>query len=142
MLERNQEVQEKTNDVLGYHNHNYFQKYLKINKLDQSTNTSYTNQGSQIRSWWSPMGGKILIICNELLITLENINLLMLVIFKIKNGYFQNLVSKEQEIFSSHVIGFTVWWWCARKRIKFLGPKLSSVWTIHNSSSWWPQIVS
>ena len=34
MLERNQEVQEKTSDVLGYHNHNYFQKYLKINKLD------------------------------------------------------------------------------------------------------------
>ena len=33
MLERNQEAQEKTNDVLGYHNHNYFQKYLKINKL-------------------------------------------------------------------------------------------------------------
>ena len=55
------------------------------------------------------MGGKILIICNKLLITLENINLLMLVIFKIKNGYFQNLVSKDQEIFSSHVIGFTVW---------------------------------
>ena len=33
MLERNQEAQEETNDVLGYHNHNYFQKYLKINKL-------------------------------------------------------------------------------------------------------------
>ena len=25
----------KKPDVLGYHNHNYFQKYLKINKLDQ-----------------------------------------------------------------------------------------------------------
>ena len=35
MLERNQEAQGKTNDVLGYHNHSYFQKYLKINKLDQ-----------------------------------------------------------------------------------------------------------
>ena len=35
MIERNQEAQEKSNDVLGYHNHNYFQKYLKINKLDQ-----------------------------------------------------------------------------------------------------------
>ena len=35
MLEKNQEVQEKRNDVLGHHNHNYFQKYLKINKLDQ-----------------------------------------------------------------------------------------------------------
>ena len=34
---------------------------------------------------------------------------MLLVIFKIKNGYFQNLVSKEQEIFSSHAIGFTVW---------------------------------
>ena len=35
MLEKHLEVQEKTNDVLGYQNHNYFLKYLKINKLDQ-----------------------------------------------------------------------------------------------------------
>ena len=125
----------------------------KSTSLTRSTNTGYTNQVSQNRSWWRPMGGKILIICNKLfwgllLITLENINLLiystemLLVIFKIKNGYFQILVSKEQEIFSSHAIGFTVWWWCARTRIKFLGPKSSSVWTIHSSSSWWSQIVS
>ena len=130
-----------------------FRNTWKSTSSTTSTNTSYTNQGSQNRSWWRPMGGKILIICNKLfwgllLITLENINILiystemLLVIFKIKNGYFQNLLSKEQEIFSSHVIGFTVWWWRVRRRIKFLGPKSSPVWTIHNSSSWWPQIVS
>ena len=35
MLERILEVQEKTNNVLGYHNQIYFQKYLKIDKLNQ-----------------------------------------------------------------------------------------------------------
>ena len=122
MLKRNQEVQEKTNDMLlRYRNHNSFRKYLKWTSSTRSTSNSYTNQGSQDRSWWSPMGSTILIISNELfwgllLITLENINLLiyrtemLLVIFKIKNGYFQNLISNEQEIFSSHPIGFTMRW--------------------------------
>ena len=35
MLKRNLEVHEKTNDVLGYHNRSYFQKYLKVKKLNQ-----------------------------------------------------------------------------------------------------------
>ena len=30
----NLEVKKKTNVLLGYHNHSYFEKYLKINKLD------------------------------------------------------------------------------------------------------------